>query len=215
MRTSEPIPVIYEDEYLLAIDKPAGLDSVPGPNVYRYVLSEFGRVGVFLLHRLDRNTSGILLLGKIRRHRTALEGILTDPDTVKTYTALVKGVVEKDSGVIKKMLPARTVDLFVNAITEYKVLKRFENVTLVEARIKTGRKHQIRLHFAGLGHPVVNDTEHGDFGWNKKFQRRHKTKRLFLHASSIEFTHPITKEHLIIRSELPPKLITAISTLIV
>ena len=207
------LEILYEDKYLLAVNKPGGVGSVPGPHVRMDVIGELGKPDYFVLHRLDFYTTGVQLIGKQKAYRKTLEAILGAPNTVKRYIALIKGIPEPRKGTIKKKLEARYVEKYVNAVTDYNVLKAFENVSLVEIFIKTGRWHQIRLHFAMIGHPVVNDKEHGDFGWNKKFQRRNKTKRLLLHADSIEFDHPFLKKHMKITAPLPEYFSQAIDNL--
>jgi len=197
------IPTIYEDEYILAVNKPYGIASVPGPYIKHDVVQLLDRQGVFVLHRLDVKTSGVLLLGKKRRSREVLESILNGSDTHKKYIAVVKGIPEPVRGVINKKVPARNKDIFVEAHTKYVVLNKLENVSLVEAEIATGRRHQIRIHFAEINHPVVNDTEYGDFGWNKKFQRKYKVKRMLLHAASISFTHPFLNTQITITAPAP------------
>lgn len=145
------------------------------------------------LHRLDKNTSGLLLFGKYPRDRAALEAIFSDPTTQKTYLALVKWVPKEKTGTIRKALHARTVDKKVPAVTHYRFLKAMDNVSLLEVRIETGRKHQIRQHLAMIGHPLLLDHDYGDRSFDQNYQRKHKGKgQFFLHSWKLHFVHPFT-----------------------
>jgi 23S rRNA-/tRNA-specific pseudouridylate synthase len=122
----------------------------------------------------------------------------------KTYHALVAGEFQKQSGTIQKDLPARTRELLVPAVTHYRVLQSFPHVSYVEARIETGRKHQIRRHFAAIGHPLLLDPLYGERKADAAFQRRFHYRRFFLHAYSLMFPHPTTGAAISVETPLPP-----------
>ncbi len=207
------IPVIYEDEHIIAVNKPARIASVPSEGIplHRTILGMFqkqceaqGKEFVpYLLHRLDMQTSGVLLFGKHERDREQLEAILTKKDTHKKYLALVRGIPRGHA--ITAKLKARTSDVKIFAQTLYKVIRVYKLLgtaaSLVEAEIKTGRKHQIRQHFADIKCPVVMDGEYGDFAFNRRFRVAFRLGRQFLHSSSLEFAHPLLGK--IVKIEAP------------
>ena len=211
-----PISIIYEDEHLLAVNKPAGLVSVPAPHIPEYKTLQ-GQVREwaqeqgkdykpYLLNRLDQDTSGVLLLGKHPRDREALEGIFQDSRTEKIYLAHVKWVPKQREGTIRFSLEARTVEKKVPAITHYKTTQIIGNSAVLEVRIETGRKHQIRKHLAMIGHPLVLDREYGDRTFNNNYQRQKKGKgHFYLHSWKTRFFHPFLKQELEIIAE-PPSL---------
>jgi RluA family pseudouridine synthase len=195
------IPVIYEDEFLLAVNKPAGLVSVPAPHIpeYRTLQGQLREQAIregkdykpYLLNRLDQDTSGVLLLGKHPRDREALESIFEDSRTQKTYLAWVKWVPKQAEGTISFPLEARSIKKKVPAVTHYKILKKIANSSLLEVRIETGRKHQIRKHLAMIGHPLILDREYGDKTFNNLIQRQKKGKgKFYLHSWKTRFHHP-------------------------
>lgn len=212
--------LLYEDEHLLAFEKPAGLASVPADRIPEtktlqgfvrvWALNEKKGFKPYPLHRLDMPTSGILLFGKFPRDREALEGILKDPRTEKTYLALVKWIPRQNEGTIRIPLQARTTEKKVPAITHYTVLKKLANISLLEVRIETGRKHQIRQHLAMIGHPLVLDRDYGDRIFNNNYQRKLKGKgQFFLHAWKLKFFHPFLKEMVELSASTPEFLDTA------
>jgi 23S rRNA pseudouridine955/2504/2580 synthase len=136
------------------------------------------------VHRLDKDTSGVLLVAKDATIAQELEGQFERGLVDKEYLCLVAGRLPRHSGTIDSALPGREGKP-VRAITHYRVDKRFADTTLVRVNIETGRMHQIRLHFAQLGYPVVLDSRHGDFGFNKIFRRKTGLKRQFLHAARL------------------------------
>lgn len=200
-----PIDVLYEDEHLLAVNKPAGLVSVPAPRIEEYrtlqgqlrewAMREKKDYKPYLLNRLDRDTSGILLIGKYPRDREQLEAIFQDPRTEKTYLALVKWVPKQLEGTITFPLGARSSKRKVPAVTHYKTFKKMAHASLLEVRIETGRKHQIRQHLAMIGHPLILDRDYGDRTFNNNWQRIKKGKgEFFLHSWKTKFFHPFLKE---------------------
>jgi len=195
------VKIIYEDDNLLVIDKPAGV-----------VADEIPR----RIHRLDKDTSGILLVAKNDKALEFLQKQFKEREVKKKYLALVAGNLKKEEGVIETLIgrspgDRRKQKVYLpsepnaqekrKAVTEYKVLQRFENYTLIKVEPKTGRKHQIRTHLAYLGHPVAGDKLYGF----KNQPRPEGLKRQFLHASYLKVKLPNgkTKEF---KSELPNEL---------
>ena len=186
------LDIVFEDDNLLVIDKPAGLAVHEGKTVSKRdsllgILERQYRASQTkpqLVHRLDQDTSGLLLLAKNQKTAEELALAFETGAVDKEYLALVAGRLANDQGKIDSPLPGREGNP-VRALTRYKVVKRYSEVTLVRVAIETGRLHQIRLHFAQLGHPVVMDDQHGDFGLNKKFRREFGLKRQFLHAAKL------------------------------
>lgn len=214
------ITIIFEDDYILAVNKPARVASVPAEGIEErrtmmHIVQEFCRARgdtdkPYLLHRLDMQTSGVLLFGKHEKDRKPLEDILIQKDTHKKYLALVKGIPR--GKVITAKLKARESDEKIFAQTAYNVIRVYKLpmlrtvVSLIESEIKTGRKHQIRQHFSEIGCPVVLDPLYGDFSFNKKIRTTYRLGRQFLHSSSLTFTHPMTGERMHIEAPLPMDL---------
>jgi len=191
-RSRLTIAIVYEDESLLVIDKPAGLavqegktmskrDSVVGLIEQKY---QDDQLRPQLVHRLDKDTSGLLLLAKNEQALAQLENQFETGKIDKQYLCLAVGRWPNNHGKIDFPLPGRDGNL-VRAVTRYRVVKRFAETTLVRVNIETGRLHQIRLHFAKLGYPVVMDDQHGDFNFNKRFRKHFGLKRQFLHAANL------------------------------
>jgi 23S rRNA pseudouridine955/2504/2580 synthase len=196
------IEIIYEDETLLVINKPAGLAVHEGKTVSRantlagWVERTYKDKAhrPLLVHRLDRDTSGLLLLAKNEKALAELEKQFETAKIDKEYLALVIGRLSNDEGKIDLPLPGRDGNP-VRALTRYRVVKRFSETTLVRVNIETGRLHQIRLHFAKLGHPVVMDDQHGDFAFNKNFRKHFGLKRQFLHAGKLAINFAGKRHH--------------------
>ena len=189
--------VIYEDPKLLVVNKPAGIAVHEGKRVLKRhsvigaLESRYREPGVTpqLVHRLDKDTSGVLLIAKDESTAAELESIFADGrDVEKEYLCLVAGRVQDNQGRIDLPLPGRE-GVPVRALTRFKLLDRFSQTTLARVNIETGRMHQIRLHFAAIGYPVVMDDQHGDFNFNKQFSKKYGLKRQFLHASRLEIKH--------------------------
>lgn len=213
-------PVLYEDDALLAIDKPAGVAVHGGSGVSFGAIEQLrqarpGARFLELVHRLDRETSGVLLLAKKRSALVAMHEMLRSGSTDKRYLALVKGKWTK---------PRLTVDLALekhlnaegerrvsvnregqHAVTLFALRKSWSEVSLLEATLKTGRTHQIRVHLAHLGFPICGDDKYGEFIYNRHLAKR-GLKRMFLHAARLSFAHPLTAVPLNIESPLPPAL---------
>ena len=219
-----PLTVLYEDHDVVAIDKPAGMVVHAGAGVrsgtlVNALLHRFGslsgaagelRPGI--VHRLDRYTSGVLLVAKNDAAHQHLAGQFAARKVEKTYLALVHGNVKPDRGRIEKPItrdPRQRVRMTARlargraAWSEYHVLRRFAGFTFLEVRIGTGRTHQIRVHLASIGHPVVGD---GLYGAPARIAGQPGLPRYFLHAHRIRFTQPTTGEPVTVESPLPSDL---------
>ena len=214
------IPVVFEDEWLLVVNKPAGV-AVHGGSGIRLGLIERLRVQrselkyLELVHRLDRETSGLLLVAKKRRALVGLHEMMKQGQLDKRYQALVLGRwphASKDVKwpLLKYLLPdgerrVRVSDEGVHAHTRVRLLQAWSDFALVEAQLKTGRTHQIRVHLAAEGHPIAGDDKYGQFPRNKELAQM-GLKRMFLHAQRLGFQHPITGAALQLEAALPPAL---------
>jgi 23S rRNA pseudouridine955/2504/2580 synthase len=217
-------PVIFEDEHLLAIDKPAGVAVHGGSGVSFGVIEQLrqarpGARMLELVHRLDRETSGILLVAKKRSALLKLQDQFRERETGKTYLALAVGSWPASKKVIDlalhKYLQAdgeRRVKVVarddpdgMRSITLVKVAKKLDGFTLLEVTIKTGRTHQIRVHLAAAGHPIAGDDKYGDFELNRTLQKR-GLKRMFLHAWRLQFDHPAGSGRMELLAPLPAEL---------
>jgi len=217
-------PLLLEDEHLLAIDKPAGVAVHGGSGVSFGVIEQLRQARpqaklLELVHRLDRETSGILLVAKKRSALKHLQDQFRERETGKTYLALVQGewparLKVIDQPLHKYLLPdgERRVKVTgqddpdgMRSITLVKVAQRLQGCTLLEVTIKTGRTHQIRVHLASNGHPIAGDDKYGDFEWNKVLQKQ-GLKRMFLHAWRLQFNHPVSGERVSLQAELPTEL---------
>lgn len=223
-------PVLFEDEHLLAVDKPAGLAAHGGSGI-SHGLIELLRAArpnqpfLELAHRLDRDTSGVLLLAKSRRCLVGLHAMLREGEVDKRYLALVTGRWLNDRQHVKLALTKfvtrggeRRVAIDDDGMEAHTVLNLRERIdggaavaaaspfSLLEAELKTGRTHQIRVHLAHLGFPIVGDDKYGDFELNRRAARGEfgpRLSRMFLHAASTRFVHPVGGEHLQLDSTLP------------
>jgi 23S rRNA pseudouridine955/2504/2580 synthase len=230
-------PLLFEDEHLLAIDKPAGVAVHGGSGVSFGVIEQLRRARpqakfLELVHRLDKETSGVLLLAKKRSALTALQDQFRARDTGKMYAALVIGRWPASLKVIDVALH-KTLDAagerHVRAvaadhadgrrsITLVQVAQAFEGYTLLDVTLKTGRTHQIRVHLAHSGHPIVGDPKYGDFELNRQFARGEglaglRFGRMFLHARRLSFDHPASGARLTLEAPLPPECVTLITRL--
>jgi len=215
-----PLEVLYEDEHLAVVNKPAGMVVHPAfghasgtlvnailarwPQIAAF--SEPGRAGI--VHRLDKETSGVILVAKTEQALDSLKAQFKKRTVEKVYLALVEGVPDTPDGVINAPIgrdPNMRKRMGVlhegsEAQTEFHVKETFEENSLLELHPKTGRTHQIRVHLAFIGHPVVGDTV---YGYRKQ---RLKISRHFLHAASVTFTLPDTGQRLTVSVPLPDKL---------
>jgi 23S rRNA pseudouridine955/2504/2580 synthase len=190
--SQRPIEIIHEDESLLVVDKPAGLAVTEGKTVSKleslagFIERKYQerKVRPKLAHRLDKDTSGLIVFAKNESALAELESQFENGNVAKEYLCLVVGHVPNIEGKIDFPLPGRDGHL-VRAVTRYRIVKRFSETTFMRVNIETGRLHQIRLHFAKLGYPVVLDDQHGDFNFNKRFRKEYGLKRQFLHAAKL------------------------------
>lgn len=222
--------VLHEDPDVLAVEKPAGLAAHPGTGIEGATLVEMARAylrvpddlppGEFRpspAHRLDRETSGIVLVAKTRKAMVALGELFTSSDEVrKTYLALAKGKMPREHGVIDLPLSeheqtarskaARGVN-FQEALTRWKVVSSMKEASLLSVAIETGRTHQIRRHLEAVGHPVAGDKRYGDFNFNRTAKTRWGLRRMFLHAWKLELPHPTRGGRLALEAPLPAELL--------
>jgi 23S rRNA pseudouridine1911/1915/1917 synthase len=245
--TAEDIPldVVYEDADLAVINKPAGMmvHAGSGQNEdarsrgtlvnallhrFRALSSTGGDLRPGIVHRLDKNTSGLIVVAKNDTAHAALGSLFSGRQISKTYIALVHGSIETAKGTItaaigrdpirRTRMTARPTENARSAVSHYEVDRRlttrFGKFTLVRVRIETGRTHQIRVHMASLNHPVVGDTLYGAAGQlteqnlarRKQEPERLRLGRNFLHAARLEFQHPISKKQLQLEAPLPQQL---------
>lgn len=240
-----PLDIVYEDEHLLVVNKPAGLVVHPGHGHFSGTLinalawhlgisqdedAPDERMGI-LVHRIDKNTSGLLLVAKNDESQLYLAKQFFDHTIERKYVALVWGNLKEDSGTITghigrdpndrmrfKVFPDGSYGK--HAVTHYRVLERFGYTTLVECKLETGRTHQIRVHMDYLGHPLFNDDRYGGdkivkgtlYAKFKKFVDNcfELLPRHALHAKTLGFVHPKTRENLFFENEIPSDMLTVI-----
>jgi len=211
------LPVVHEDDALIVIDKPSGVAVHGGSGVSFGVIESLRAERpqaklLELAHRLDRDTSGLLIVAKKRSALVELHRMLREGEVEKIYVALAKGVPARREFEIRESLHKyvtsqgeRRVAVREDgksAATRVKVLKAGESFCLLELRLLTGRTHQIRVHLAHAGHPVLGDDKYGDFPLNRQL----KVKRLMLHAASLSFRHPLTGAALAFKAAIPPEM---------
>jgi len=229
--------LLFEDEHLLAIDKPAGVAVHGGSGVSFGVIEQLRRARpaapyLELVHRLDRETSGILLLAKKRSALLSLQEQFRARATGKTYAALVAGHWPARLKVIDVALHKGTNaagERHVRAVPQdhedgrrsislVQVVRSFGDATLLDVTIKTGRTHQIRVHLAGAGHVIVGDGKYGDFALNRRLARGEfapgvRFDRMFLHARHLAFDHPATGARIALDAPLPPECAQLLASL--
>ncbi len=214
------LPVVFEDSALIVIDKPSGIAVHGGSGVSFGVIESLRAERpqakfLELAHRLDRDTSGLLMIAKKRSALVELHRMLRDGEVDKTYLAVVKGSWDRKETELRESLHKyvnaqgeRRVSVQEDgkvAITKVKPVKRSAQASLLELRLMTGRTHQIRVHLAHAGHPVLGDDKYGDFPLNRALAKE-GVKRLFLHASRLSLQHPLDKEKLSFESKLPAEM---------
>ncbi len=213
-----PVPVIYEDKDIIVVNKPKGMvvhpaNGNPDKTLVNAILAMCkdslsgigGEIRPGIVHRLDKDTSGLLIVAKNDLAHINMSKQIQDRQVIKKYIALVRGIVPEDEATIdmpiarsKKDRKKMAVDKDgKNAVTHFKVLKRYDKYTLLELKIDTGRTHQIRVHMSYIGHPVVGDTTYSN-GKNE-----FGIEGQMLHAKYLEFKHPITGENLKLEAPLP------------
>ncbi|MBU5590779.1 RluA family pseudouridine synthase [Clostridium sp. MSJ-4] len=212
-----PLDILYEDSDVIVINKKQGMVVHPATGVYTGTLVNAllshckdlsginGVVRPGIVHRIDKDTSGVLVIAKNDNSHKALAEQFKVHSIKREYYALVEGIVKKDSGIIDTIIGRHPVDRIKfavvkegkRAVTHYEVLERYERHTLVKCNLETGRTHQIRVHMAYIGHPLVGDPVYG----HKK--QRFKVNGQMLHAKSLGFIHPTKKIYMEFNSELP------------
>lgn len=200
---------LFEDDQLIVVDKPVGLLSVaanyePAANVHSFLKQHVSPHRVFVVHRLDREVSGLLIFAFTYKALEDLKQQLESRKIQRSYFAIVEGEVKEESGVWRSFLredehyhvkSSKSADKGVEAVTHYKVIKRLSRKTLLEIRLETGRKNQIRVHAADGGHPIIGDKKYG--------AKTNPVHRLCLHAASLRFSHPISGKILDFKTPLP------------
>ncbi len=209
-----PLDIVYEDDDLLIINKPSGMVVHPAPGhytntlvnalLYRFNLTSGEKIRPGIVHRLDKDTSGLMLVAKNEEAHEKLSKMIASKEVERHYLAIVEGVINHETGTIDAPIgrdpndrqKMKVTDInSKEAVTHFKVLERFKNTTLIECILETGRTHQIRVHLAYIKHPVLNDPTYG------------KAKTEFgqmLHSKSIRLKHPRTEKELFFEIE-PPK----------
>ena len=237
-----PLKIVYEDDALLVVDKPPGKVVHPGHGNYSGTLvnalaNHFGNLPLNadnrpgLVHRIDKDTSGLLVIAKTERAMTHLARQFFDKTTEREYVALVWGNVEAAQGTVEGAIgrnPKNRLQMQVfpegeqgkPAVTHYEVLERFRYVTLVSCRLETGRTHQIRVHMKYLGHPLFNDARYGgdrilkgtSFSKYRQFvENAFKIlPRQALHARTLGYTHPVSQERMFFQADIPEDMTACI-----
>lgn len=216
------LEILFEDEYLIAINKPSGLlvhrTSIAAEETVFALQMLRDQIGqhVSPVHRLDRPTSGVLLFSKKEEILPLLKEQFADRSIQKTYLAIVRGIPEIKSAMIDHPLKSERSGRMQESQTSYQVLAEAEipfNTTgryptsrysLLELKPKTGRTHQIRRHLAHLRHYILGDKKHGDNKQNQFFEKQFGMENLLLHARKLEFRHPISSENISVLAQLPP-----------
>ncbi len=226
------LDVLFEDDWLLVLNKPSGMAAHTGSGItggtvvdvvraYLGVKAERNGFAASPAHRLDRETSGVIIVAKRRPAMVHFTDVFTRHTAKKKYLVLVKGKMQKSSGLIDLPLAEhqqtaasrerRGVNL-QEARTRWEVLSQNSHAAFLACTIETGRTHQIRRHFAAIGHPVAGDAKHGDFAFNRELKARWGLKRLFLHATRLEFPHPDGGKRMVVEAPLPPELTEVLSS---
>ena len=200
------IKIVFEDEWILVVNKPPGLLTIPAPAGRFKTLTEIlnqdlkdNKIEHRLhpCHRLDRQTSGLVIYAKGKSIQKKLMQEFKQHKVKKIYLAFVHGKLTPSQGSIKNRINGQS------ALTQYRVLRWCSNFTLVKIKPVTGRKNQIRIHFRQINHPVVGEDK---FAFRKDYKLR--CKRLCLHAKSLEFSHPISKKKIFLNSDIPEELVS-------
>lgn len=212
-KTRSNLPIIYEDDSLIVINKPSGLlsiasDKEKGSTAYRmlsdYVQQKDKHNRVFVVHRLDEDTSGVLMVAKNVEIQQALQANWNDIVTKRGYYGVVEGQLKEKKGTVKSYLKKNAQNMMYSvkspkdaqlAITHYKVMQENEQYSLLDINIDTGRKNQIRVHMGDLGHHIIGDDKYGN--------PSNPIKRLGLHAYCLEFTHPFTHKKMKFTAPIP------------
>lgn len=212
------LTLLHEDESMIVVDKPSGvpvhgsgpLDTTVESLLRKQLGQKAVRQGftVGAVHRLDRETSGVVVFARRRRACTRLMEQFADGRVWKTYWALVQGRVGESKGRMSAPLPGlgKHQGKLQDALTDWRVLARGSDATLVECQPRTGRTHQIRRHMRALGHPLAGDDKYGVPRFNEWVQKTWKLPRMFLHAAGVSLKHPDDERALAFESPMPPEL---------
>ena len=221
-------PIVYEDDFLLVIDKPSGVAAHGGSGVSFGVIEQIRAVRpnaryLELIHRLDKDTSGLLMIAKKRKAVVHLHEQLRNNHPKKIYLALCSPALPDDTLSVKlplkkytgqngeKMVRVDKIGQYAHTI--FRVKQRFQAACLVEAELKTGRTHQIRVHLQSQNCPILGDERYGNYEKNRQWAKEVGLKRMFLHAYQLTVRHPETNKELILQAELPIELKEVISKL--
>lgn len=215
------IRILFEDPYLVVIEKEAGMLSIATAKekllttysiLSGHVKKENPENRIFVLHRLDRDTSGVMMFAKSEEIQEVMQKAWQEAVVRRTYVAVVEGLVEKDAGTVRSFLKENKALIMYStkvpgegdeAITHYKVLKRSLDYSLLEVELETGRKNQIRVHMKDLGHPVAGDKKYGS--------KLNPLRRTCLHANILAFKHPVTGEELSFETPVPHRFLSLFS----
>lgn len=213
----DPIQILYQDENLIAVEKPSGMlvhpykkETNEKDHLMRWVKQQTGHY-LYPIHRLDRPVSGIVLFGLNSEIVRLVKAIWHDAETTKEYLALAKGQIEVAGSYSFSLLNERKQKQ--SAETHYEPLEIFNQSTLLCVRLSTGRKHQIRRHFSRRCANIIGDTKYGQGKINRFFKDEFGLDRIFLHATSLKFNSPLTGRPIEINSPLPEPLIAALNRL--
>ena len=187
------IPIAYEDQWLLVVDKPSGLLTVPTPKNEKRTLTSI--LNLYPCHRLDRETSGLIIYAKDKGTQQKMMDEFRNRRIKKAYLAFVRGIPQKNQGEIKNRIEG------LSAQTRYKVIEKRKDFAILEINPLTGRTNQIRIHLKQIGHPILGESK---FAFRRDFTI--KAKRLMLQAAGLEFKHPVTGSQLCLRLDLPDDL---------
>ena len=220
-----PLDVVYEDEYLLVINKKSGMVVHPAPGnyhgtlvnvlIHRFNWKKENNIRPGIVHRIDKDTSGLLVVAKTEKVHEELSEMIKRHEVERIYYALVDGVIPHSTGTIDAPIGRDTDNRqkmkvtdqnSKDAVTHFKVLKRYSKNTLIECKLETGRTHQIRVHLAYIGYPIHNDPVYGKTSKTTLFGQ-------YLHAKKISFIHPVTKEKLSFETPLPEEFTSYLTEL--
>ena len=214
------INIVYEDDWLILANKPSNLivhhskyaRNIDEVSLCQQLNQEFAKP-IHPIHRLDRKTSGLIMFAKDKTSIPPLQQLFNEQNIQKTYIALVRGFVEGD-GILDFPIRADETNVYKPAETHYKSIQSFEvdipvlpyptaRYTLLELQPKTGRMHQLRKHMNKFSHPIIGDPKYGNRHHNHMFIDQLQISNLFLHAQSLRFLHPKTKEEIIVKADFP------------
>jgi len=221
--------IVYRDKYLLALNKPSGIETQPTPARYKGTIYDallrflanpyrpFDRPSLGMVQRLDRDTSGIMVFSCHPSSHRSLTEIFSGREVEKTYLALVQGRMAEKEGEFRSLLAKNRATNRIrsvnkggkDAVTRYKVLEEFADASLVEVLILTGRSHQIRVHFSEAGHPLLGDVRYG----GAAFFAGENVPRQMLHSWKLRFIHPRTREELLLEASMPVDMKALVETL--